>query len=220
MYAFSFCLYGAPNPKYYQGLLRNIEQIHAHFPGWVIYVYTGSDVPSWFIELLVKAGVRVRPVKSTGPILMMHRFLAIDESDVDAMIVRDADSRVHHRDRFAIQEFIVSPYKAHAIRDHPYHTIELLGGLWGMKKSVDLFNMAPLVEPYLQTPWKFGDDQVFLRGIVYPKLKDTLLVHTSQTYRYSNEETHAPFPWAFTEACYCGKAEGNQTSALQRFFRR
>lgn len=220
MYAVSFCLYGPPSPKYYQGLLRNIEQIHTHFPGWAIYVYTGADVPSWFLDMLGRADVRVRPTGKTGPILMMYRFLAIDEPDVDAMIVRDADSRVHHRDRFAIQEFIVSRFKAHAIRDHPYHTTPLLGGLWGMKKSVDLPAMAPLVEPYLDKPWRFGDDQLFLRDIVYPKLMKYLLVHTSQSYRYSDEETHAPFPWAFAEACYCGKAEGNQTTVLQRLFKR
>lgn len=220
MYAFSFCLYGPPNPKYYDGLLQNIQQIRTHFPEWAIYVYTGTDVPPWFLERLATANVRIRPSGQTGPILMMYRFLAIDEPDVDAMIVRDADSRVHYRDRFAIQEFIASGFKAHAIRDHPYHTIELLGGLWGMKKSVDLPSIAPLVEPYLHTPWKFGDDQFFLRESVYPKLKNYLLVHTSQTYRYSKEETHAPFPWGFSEACYCGKAEGNQTPLIRRIQRR
>lgn len=220
MYAFSFCLYGPPNPKYYDGLLRNVEQIHLHFPGWAIYVYVGADVSQAFIDRLSRAHVRVRPTGRTGPVLMMYRFLAIDEPDVDVMMVRDADSRIHHRDRFAIQEFIASKFHVHAIRDHPYHTIQLLGGLWGIKKSPETPAMTPLVEPQVQKPWNFGDDQVFLRDVLYPMIQSQLLVHTSQSYRYSDEETHAPFPWAFSEACYCGKAEGNQMFMLQRLFRR
>lgn len=30
---------------------------------------------------------------------MMYRFLALDEDDVELMMVRDADSRIHVRDR-------------------------------------------------------------------------------------------------------------------------
>lgn len=220
MYAVSFCLYGPPNPKYYDGLLKNVELAHEHFPEWAIYVYTGADVPARYIQTLEQLSVRVRRTHQTGPILMMHRFLAIDEDDVDVMIVRDADSRLHHRDRWAIEEFIKSSYKAHAVRDHPYHQIELLGGLWGLKKGSDIPSMGQLVKPYLQTRWKFGDDQNFLHDVVYPKLKHQLLVHTSQTYRYSDEETHVQFPWAFSETCYCGKAEGNQTPMLRGIFRR
>ena len=89
MYAVSFCLYGPPNPKYYDGLLRNIEQIHMHFPGWVIYVYTGADVSQPFLDRMTQSGVRLRPTGKTGPILMMYRFLAIDEPDIDVMMVRE-----------------------------------------------------------------------------------------------------------------------------------
>jgi hypothetical protein len=88
--------------------------------------------------------------------------------------------------------------------------------------------MCALVQPYLEKPWAYGDDQRFLHEVVYPRIKDYLLVHTSQTYRYSKEETHAAFPWAFTDACYCGRVEGDQTiqpvrrgiPVLQRIFKR
>lgn len=220
MYAISFCLYGPPSPKYYQGLLKNIESAHEHFPGWAIYVYTGVDVPSWYIEMLAKAGVRVRPTGRTGHVVAMYRFLAIDEEDVDVMFVRDADSRLHHRDRWAIRDFLESRFMAHAIRDHPYHTIQLLAGLWGVKKGSYLPSISGLLEPYLNGPADFGKDQRFLSDVLYPIVKSHLLVHTSQTYRYSNEETHAGFPWNFSEACYCGKAEGNQSNSLLRIFRR
>lgn len=49
---------------------------------------------------------------------MMYRFLTLDEDDVELMMVRDADSRIHVRDRYTIHEFVKSDHKAHAIRDH------------------------------------------------------------------------------------------------------
>jgi hypothetical protein len=77
-----------------------------------------------------------RPTGKIGPILMMYRFLPIDEPEVELMMVRDADSRIHVRDRWTIHEFIKSQHKAHVIRDHPYHTTPLMGGLWGLKKGL------------------------------------------------------------------------------------
>lgn len=221
MYAVSFCLYGAYNPKYYDGLLVNLTLINKHLPGWAIYIYLGTGVPDTFREKLrTIQGVRLRSVDADDHILMMYRFLAIDEPDIDAMCVRDTDSRLHHRDRWAIRDFIESSYTAHAIRDHPQHYTPLLGGLWGVKKAQGIPTMTELMAPYLNTPWKFGYDQKFLRDIVYPILKHNLLVHTSQAFRYSDEETHRAFPWAMSEDGYCGKAEGNQSSALLGIFRR
>jgi len=219
MYVFSFCLYGPPNPKYYNGLLENLKLISTHFPEWSVFIYLGNDVSDAFqTKLQENRQVRLRQTTQSGSILMMHRFLAIDEPGVTCMIVRDADSRVHFRDRHAIQEFLNAPQIAHAIRDHPYHTIEILGGLWGLK-SCDV-SMTKLVKPHLTTEWGFGKDQMFLRSELYPLIKERLLVHTSQTYRYSESEVHAQFPWSFSEACYCGKAEGNHSSQLLRIFRR
>lgn len=228
MYAFSFCLYGPPNPKYYNGLLQNLELISNHFPGWVVYVYTGADVPPSFVEQLIQKNVRVRPIQRTGHTMSLYRFLAIDEPDIDVVMVRDADSRVHHRDRWAIRDFLESTYRSHAIRDHPYHTTHILAGLLGLKKGSYLPSMSTLLQPYLDRTGVFGIDQTFLSEVLYPILKERLLVHTSQSYRYSREETHAPFPWAFTDACYCGRVEGDQTirppqrglPILQRIFRR
>lgn len=207
MFAFSFCLYGPETPKYYGGMLENLRLIWTHFPEWKVFVYLGADVPTHFIaKLLHHSQVILRHTGQTGPVLMMHRFLALDEEGVECMIVRDADSRVHVRDRWAIHRFVASPQKAHAIRDHPYHTTEMLGGLWGLKRGL-LPSIGEFVRPLLETPWAFGMDQAFLANTLYPRVKSDLLVHTSQTYRYSEEEVHEPFGLAWSEAQYCGKAE-------------
>lgn len=208
MRAFSFCLYGPQSAKYHGGMLENLKIVQQHFPEWAVYIYLGSDTTSLFTSKLLRyPQVRLRHIGATGPILMMYRFLAIDEPDVDIMIVRDADSRVHVRDRWAIQEFMSSEKRAHAVRDHPYHFTPILGGLWGLKRGL-IPSMGELVAPHLHKQWSHGKDQHFLADYVYSALKSDLLVHTSQPHlRYSEEETHAPFPWNWSDAMYCGKAE-------------
>lgn len=209
MYVFSFCLYGQPCYKYYTGLLENLEIISKHYPEWKVFVYTGADVPGSFIDTLRSKGARVFMIPKTGPIMMMYRFLAIDEPGVDAMLVRDADSRIHMRDRWAINEFISSSFKAHSVRDHPYHGVPLLGGLWGVKSGSIPDGITRFVNRYINVPWAHGKDQDFLQRDIFPLLKGSLLVHTSQKYRYSNEETIVMFPFEWTDAMYCGKVVTN-----------
>ena len=205
MYVFSFCLYGQPCYKYYTGLLENLEIISKHYPEWVVFVYTGADVPETFIETLISKSAKVIRVPKVGPILMMHRFLPIDEPGVDLMLVRDADSRIHMRDRWAIDEFVSSNFKAHSVRDHPYHGVPLLGGLWGVKSGAIPGGITQFVAKYINMPWAHGKDQDFLQRDIFPLLKNSLLVHTSQPYRYSKEETIVKFPLEWTDVMYCGK---------------
>ena len=209
MRAFSFCLYGPPGYKYYTGLLENLELISKHYPEWIVFVYTGADVPETFIETLISKSVRVIRVPKTGPVLMMYRFLTIDQPGVDLMLVRDADSRIHMRDRWAIDEFVSSKFMAHSVRDHPYHGVPLLGGLWGVKLGKIANGISQYITPFTDKPWAHGKDQDFLRSHIFPLLKDSLLVHTSQVFRFSKEETIIKFPLEWTDAMYCGKVVTN-----------
>lgn len=204
MYVFSFALYGPPCYKYYTGLLENLELIEKHYSDWKVFVYTGADVPESFIGTLSAKGAHVVRVPHTGHVVAMYRFLPIDEPDVDCMMVRDADSRIHMRDRWAIGEFLKSTLRVHSIRDHPYHCIPILAGLWGVKRGVFGNGITSILNPYL-VPAAFGTDQAFLSKEVFPFVKNDILVHTSQDYRYDPSETIVKFPFVWTDAMYCGK---------------
>ena len=209
--AFSFCLYNPPCPRYYDGLLENIELIHKHFPAAYIYIYVGNDVPdSFVIELRLRKNVILRFTKEAGPKNMIHRFFAIDEPEVDIMFVRDADSRVHWKDRWAIQEFLNAPGVAlHIIRDNPEHTTAIMGGMWGMRKT-DGINIRALYNEYISVPQKnhgVGLDQNFLIECVYPRLLSNMLIHSSQSWKHRSIETLVPFPFAYTNDIYCGRIE-------------
>jgi hypothetical protein len=207
MNVFSFCLYNPYHDFYYEGLLENIQLIHTHFPDWGIFVYIGNDVPDWFVDVLKSKGVQIRYTHETGSINMIYRFLAIEEPGVSLMMVRDADSRIHWKDRWAIREFVKSPFGAHTIRDNPMHLIPMLGGLWGLKRSAGV-PVYSCFQHYKekQVTLDMGKDQTFLNMYIWYRVRDTLLVHTSIDYNTGYDKlVMFPFPW--TNDIYCGRVE-------------
>jgi len=222
VHAFSFCLYGPPKSLYYQGLLENIQLIQQHFPDWVTYVYLGSDVSQSFEDTLRSyASVRIRRTGLSNFDNRMFRYFAIDEDDVELMMVRDADSRIHERDRWAIHDFLnKSTYLVHAIRDHPEHSVPMLAGLWGIRKSAGLY-MRKEYEDFKKTPkpCSYGEDQCFLTEKVYNVLFSNILVHVSSkeiTYLHENFKV---FPFEWSSDLYCGKIEGKyETQPIKKPF--
>lgn len=214
MYVFSFCLYGPEDPYYYRGMLENLELIQKHFPDWKTYIYLGTDVPAHTRERLASyPSVILREAEITGPKTMVHRFFAIDEPEVELMLVRDADSRVHWKDRWAIREFLRFPhYAGHAIRDNVVHKIQLCGGLWGMRKIPGV-SIRALHDQYVQELDQLeqvrlnGYDQDFLRCYVYPYLAaHGLLIHYSNNCLLKGE-LGVEFPFAWNNETFCGRGE-------------
>lgn len=210
---FSFCLYGPQNPKYYDGMLSNIELAEKHFPDWKVYVWIGSDVPPDFTEKMSSyPNVVIRETGKLGEINMIYRFFTIDEADVDIMFVRDADSRIHWKDRWAIRHFLSSPFFIHTIRDNREHTAHMMGGIWGIRKSVGI-HMKTEYENYKEDTSKghrHAHDQNFLSDVLYPKYKHLLLVHYSNACIHI-EEYGCEFPFEYTNDVYCGRIEEPST---------
>jgi hypothetical protein len=178
---FSFSLYGTKN-KYTEGMIINAALITARFPESRINIYTADDVPSTAIERLNAFPiVRVIPVKRLPDAAnMIDRFMSIDDTDCDIMIVRDADSRVNERDVVCILEFISSSCALHIIRDHKNHIEPIMGGLWGIRK--DAFaqkSMRQLVNTWCSRnpSLGYGADQNFLRATIYPMFRASALIH-------------------------------------------
>ncbi len=188
-------------------MLENIYLAGTYFPQWKVYVYVGSDVPEEFVQrMAVCSNVVIRRTGVTGSQNMVERFYAIDEPDVDLMMVRDADSRIHWKDRWAIREFLNNPrFVAHTIRDNVEHTARMMGGLWGMRKCG-----ISIRDLYLKfkdmNGHRHGHDQNFLADMVYPLVKDRLLVHYSNN-RIMPGEHGVAFPFEWINDIYCGRIE-------------
>lgn len=207
---FSFCLYGPENPRYYPGMLENVYLAGKYFPDWKVYIYYAPDVAHTMVEhLSACSNVIMRPTGITGPKNMIHRFFAIDEPEVEVMMVRDADSRIHWKDRWAIREFVVSPQVAHTIRDNVEHTAKMMGGLWGLKKAAGI-NVQQQYASYVEDislGFRNAHDQNFLADVIYPKVLPRLLVHYSLAPTFTGENYVVRFPFEWTNDIYCGRIE-------------
>lgn len=207
---FSFCLYGPTNDRYYVGMQQNVLLALKYFPTWKVYVYLGPDVdPEMTQWLRSYHTVVLRETGVLGAPNMIHRFYAIDEPEVDLMMVRDADSRIHWKDRWAIQNFVASPqYVAHTIRDNIMHTAHMMGGLWGIRKSAGI-NLHELYTAYkedLSLGHRLAHDQNFLADALYPLVKSRMLVHYSNGRKMPGEHA-VEFPFNWTNDVYCGRIE-------------
>lgn len=210
---FSFCLYGPPNPRYYPlPMIQNIQLIAGYYPEWKVYIYVSPDVDVGFLSQY--PNVVVKQTGKTGVINRIERLFAIDEDDVETMFVRDADSRVHWKDRWAINDFLSKPqFVAHVIRDHKEHNARILAGMWGMHKSAGV-GVQKLFEMFQANPIDLGygpngTDQSFLGSYIYPCVKSRLLVHYSNNRALSGEYV-LEFPFPYTERFHCGKVDGSE----------
>jgi hypothetical protein len=179
----SFSLWGN-NPKYTIGAIRNAEIAKELYPDWICRFYCGKSVPSDVLTTLKNMNnVEIIEMSEDGNWTgMFWRFMACEDSDV--MISRDTDSRLSLREKLAVDDWLMSNKDFHIMRDHPYHTAVILGGMWGcrngilkdIKKDIDDFSKGNF--------WQV--DQNFLKEKVYPKIINNSYIHAS----FCNFETH------------------------------
>jgi hypothetical protein len=184
----SFSLWGN-DPKYTIGAIRNAELTPTIFPGWISRFYCGLSVPTNIIETLKSlpyTEVIMMDVDGdwTG---MFWRFYACGDSDV--MLSRDTDSRITIREKLAVDEWLDSDKNFHIMRDHPHHTTQILGGMWGARNGI-LKNIQELINNYYKGNfWQV--DQNFLRDVIYPMIESTSYVH-DEFFKYNSNSK--PFP--------------------------
>lgn len=187
----SYGLYGS-NPKYTTGAIRNSELVHKYFPGWVCRFYCDKTVPDGVVATLRKNGAEVVFIENIkgGIAGMFWRFLVADDPTVDRWIVRDSDSRLNPRERFAVEEWIQSGKVMHTIRDHPNHERPMNGGLIGGTKHA-IPGIRRMIDRFPNKN-RYGGDLSFLTEKVWPMVKDNQIAHDAYTcHKFPNSR---PFP--------------------------
>lgn len=204
----SFSLWGN-NPKYNIGAIRNAELAKQLFPDWICRFYIGQSVPDktilalealdpncyiWHMDNDPQGGpgrqshsgsydrskIQLFKRNILGDWRMMFdRFRPAYDSDVGIMLSRDCDSRLSAREKSAVDEWILSDKDFHTIHDHFYHTVPILGGMFGMKRdAVPAFEF--LMQNWLSSRkgnyWQI--DQEFLSQEIWPRVKDNTLNHS------------------------------------------
>jgi hypothetical protein len=200
MKVFSFCLYGS-KPKYITGMHENIKTISIKFPDWKVFIYHDNTVA--IDDFKKYSNVIARLGLYNNEKLMLDRFCAIDEPDVEIMLVRDADSRINERDEWCINSFIQSDKLFHIIHDHPYHIMPILGGLWGIKKGcLPHFIFRNAIDIYQVGQNDSNCDQKFLYTWIYPKVNDISLYHGELPHSFKGVGTPIPFK---NDHMFCGQ---------------
>ena len=195
----AYSLWG-DNPKYWKGALKNVEINLELLPEFTNRFYIDSSCSKGNIEELSKYQVEIFIVDpKTSWHGMFWRFYATCDTDVDVFLSRDTDSRISPREISSIKEWIVSNKDFHIMRDHPYHTVPILGGMWGCKNGI-LRNMDQLIENWNNHTHKKGywrevqtaGDQNFLAEVVYPLVVNNSMEHSEFNLRFDGEIR--PFP--------------------------
>lgn len=178
---------------YWRGAIRNIEQAQKFFPGWICRFYIDSSCEESLISSISDAGGEVVLVDSKDSFHgMFWRFWAAEDPEVNIFLSRDCDSRFSAREIHAINEWLKSDKDFHIMRDHPYHTVPILGGMWGCRNGLmSKIGLAKMIEQWDQFQRK-GIDQDFLGSKVYPLVYQTSMEHSEFNLRFGG--SIRPFP--------------------------
>jgi hypothetical protein len=183
----SYALWGT-DPRYLVGALRNVDLARKFYPGWKLRFYC-SDEPSVRVHLftVVEHDGDVEVVRDCphGDYRnLMSRLKGLLDTRYEYAMTRDADSRPNEREADAVREWIESGKRWHTMRDHRYHSVPIMGGLFGVRpryapwtqQSADAWLSKQASRPCPLGPW-WGVDQDFLQQEVWPNVRHSILVH-------------------------------------------
>ena len=182
------------SPVYTNGFLLNVDLVRILFPGWKIYLYldtrlNGSAV--YNITTTVHSDIVTIVWKSydshSKHFGQTWRFLVADNEECDRWIVRDTDDRMSIRTLQAVLDWIWTGRSFHIMRDHVLHDGLILAGLFGGVKGClgDGVKMEDLLAEYLSKPDDFGSDQEFLATVVFPRIRNSFVVHDDYLDQHS-----------------------------------
>jgi hypothetical protein len=205
----SFSLWGS-EARYNVGSWKNAELALTMYPKWECWFYIHTPtVPKETINKL-KTYPNVKIIEKSESLTdisskpMMWRFEPIDDPHVSIMLSRDTDTRFLLREKYAVNEWLESGKTFHIMRDHPHHSMEILGGMFGTKKIKKLPRWKDLYKNFHRYINQTRDyDQYFLKKYIYPIIKSDCLVHTS-FHRYDGEDCRK-FPVEYNNYHHVGE---------------
>ncbi len=126
------------------------------------------------------------------------RFLVADDPSVHYFLCRDADCRLSVQERELVNQWIESGRKFHVVRDHVLHDDLILAGMWGGVGTRDL-RIRELMAKYFdgRPTSKYGHDQIFLRKMMWPFLRQSVFVHDRYYWTPGVKSHRHKFDFAF-----------------------
>jgi len=166
------------NKKYIRGAQKLANSIRVNLPGWRLVFFVGNSVPVKIKKALVAKNATLIMVNEPENLsAMAWRFRVWELGNPDYVIFRDSDSIISIREARAVTQWVESDLDAHIIRDHPFHSAKIMGGLWGLRAKRANW-LTGEVKDYMFAD-AYGSDQEFLAKTVYPRVSNSSLVHAS-----------------------------------------
>lgn len=180
----SFALYGAKR-LYVRGALANAKLVpQVYGEKWAARFYV-ADVPEVVVDELCSLGSQViRYMNFQEPAAgMLLRFLPAGDPALEAVVVRDADSRVNQREAAAVADWLGSAAPFHIMHesDHNGDYGPIMGGMWGARPAA-ASGLADALMLFLERRASngglaYGDDMTFLSEFIFPRLTARNTVH-------------------------------------------
>ncbi|XP_042889467.1 uncharacterized protein LOC122264572 isoform X2 [Penaeus japonicus] len=223
----SYVLFGN-KPPYWKAFGKNLNATKILYPGWNVWLYTDprgredvlwpllQDYPHFYI-------CDVTNLPSLGDVTNIHnmvwRALPLGDEKLSAFFVRDSDSLLLEREAEAVKEWISGNKSFHLLRDHPYHGIPIMGGLWGARwdlKTHDipefrktLIGIRDTMIKQAKGKFKKGLDQQIFKKALYPKTKGDVMSHDS-FFCKKFPDGFRPFPTQRVNGQYLGNYMGSR----------
>lgn len=173
-----FSLWGG-HPVYNVGAVENVKEAKEIYPGWICRFYIHDKSPA--LKTLSKMDCEIikMPIERHW-IPLYWRFYGASDPKAEVCLFRDCDSRVNYREAAAVEEWLKTDKKLHLMKDTPpaHATETILAGMWGIRGGV-IIDMPQLVKNWVSKDNVTNKytDQDFLRAIIWPKLKNSVLNH-------------------------------------------
>lgn len=187
MKVISFSIY-KDNPKlfnyYLRGLYFNMRMAKLLLPDWEIFVNIEKNTYLRNSNFFDDMGI-LKHLFFDGPRCanMMERFGPAYIPTVEAVLCRDADSCLTYREMLEIRKWEASGKDWHGINDNPAHSIEMMGGMIGLKPAA-LKRIFTSIEE-LRAGWDLnnhGSDQQLIMNKLWPKAQESFY-HSKLTNR-------------------------------------
>ena len=211
MNIFSFCIYGT-DMKYYFGLEENCRLINEFYPEYNIYIYFGITHLTDFLQNLITTykNIHIFETGKDGLVNTLYRYKPLILLDIESVIIRDADSEVHERDRYCINDFIQSNNDNYVqvIRDHYWHKSKIMGGLSHFINKDNVFRL--LKDEFFKIfqeieegfhDIRYGFEEIILSNRIYPIIKDDVLVYSNICVFEGEKSKPIDFPNDGTNFC-------------------
>ncbi|CAF1385660.1 unnamed protein product [Rotaria sordida] len=195
--------------KFSQFIFPLIDEAKLLFPTWTIRLYSDEltinrlDLKN-LSQLATNIDIcnvnQIPIIGNVGEYLSgkLWRFLPALDPMVDLVSSRDLDSPLLQREQIIIEQFINSSYLFLTMRDHPFHGIPILGGLWTSalyrNRLLFLRLFSILLDKNKVQQYSLVHDQKLLTELIWPRIKRQTLAFDSYTCQQFKEGHQYPFP--------------------------